>query len=62
MSEEKKPKQFVIIIMATLKVRGFDYKDDWETAMQALRKKDKPFIMLKYHHGAETYTIPEVLE
>lgn len=53
-------KPYAIITLDDLKVRTFDNRDDWQTAIEALTKNGKTFIPLKYHHGAATYQQPEM--
>jgi len=53
-------KKFAIIMLRDAKVRAFDYKDEWEAAIQTFVNRNVPFIPLKWHQGAEQYIQPEM--
>jgi len=56
-------KRFALIILTeTIKVREFDYKDDWDTARQAIISAEKKCIPLKWHEGACQWVQPQVVE
>lgn len=56
-------KPFAILMLSDLTVRYFDHKDDWMTAIETMTRNNNQnrFIALKYHHGAQCYTVPELM-
>lgn len=53
-------KPYAIITSADLKVRFFDNKDDWKTAVDQLTARNLQYLAFKYHHGAEMYQACEI--
>lgn len=52
----------LIVLTDRIKVRQFEYKDDFDTARQALVTADVKMIPLKWHEGAKVWMQPEVSE
>ena len=63
-SVKKEPvKKFAIVILTDeIKIRHFEYEDDFKTARQTLATKGTKFIPLKYHNGVNNWLAPEVSE
>ena len=53
---------FALLILTSLAVKRFNSKDEQRIAMDALQTKGVRFVALKYHHGAQTYIVPEIYE
>jgi hypothetical protein len=51
---------FALLLLTSLAVKRFNSKDEQRIAMDALQTKGVRFVALKYHHGAQTYIVPEV--
>ena len=56
-------KRFALIVLTDkIKVRQFEFRDDFDTARQTLVASGVQVIPLKWHHGTKTWTQPKVLE
>jgi hypothetical protein len=56
-------KRFALIVLTdTIKVREFEYKEDWVTARQTLATNGIKFISLKYYEGARLWIMLEQVE
>lgn len=52
----------LIILTDEIKVRQFEFKDDFDTARQTIVIKGIKCIPLKWHEGAGVWMQPEVCE
>ena len=56
-------KRFALIVLTDkIKVRLFEFRDDFDTARQALVMSGVWFIPLKWHAGTELWIQPKVIE
>lgn len=54
-------KLYALITLHDLKVRTFTDKDELKDAINALKRVGFQFLVLKWHHGAGCYQLPEVI-
>jgi hypothetical protein len=56
-------KKFALVVLTnSIKVKEFEFKDDFDTARQSLITRGIKVIPLKWHSGANIWTQPETSE
>ena len=51
--------KYAILIIGTLKLKKFEFKDDYKIAVNSLLQQGKDFVTFKYNHSIEAYVMPE---
>lgn len=53
--------KYAILTVKDLKIRQFEHRDDYMTAVNTLIGNGTEFVTFKYNHGAKTWTMPETV-